>query len=303
MKIRYITIVLILICWLSLHSLTIMNYEREISLSVEELREMELIEIMTEREDERGVRIDNWQGVLLSDIFDLYDIDDFARLKFNSYDGYQVRVSEEEARKYPVLIALQRNGKAYEEDDLRLVIPGMREMFWMHAVKTIQTEDESELAPPYYIFFAEDLLDRFTIAEDPEPFRNVQGYYLVELLSLVYPFQQDEYLLTGRDGVSHQLDFETYLASAVLADTEKGYTLQGGDIPYGMWIKNIAYIQCYDRAIIFREQFENLKEISNLLEWHILPEYLLTAEREKISIELDFTAEDWRDKGVLRWEK
>jgi len=88
MKIRYITIVLILICWLSLHSLTIMNYEREISLSVEELREMELIEIMTEREDERGVRIDNWQGVLLSDIFDLYDIDDFARLKFNSYDGY-----------------------------------------------------------------------------------------------------------------------------------------------------------------------------------------------------------------------
>jgi hypothetical protein len=299
---RYFTAFLILACWSALHSLTIIDDGREISISLEELRELEQIEIITEREDERGVRIENWQGVLLSEIFTHYGIDNQAPLKFNSYDGYQVRIKVEEYQEYPILIALQRDGKNYEEDDLRLVIPGMRDMFWMQAVKIIRTENYRESTPPYYILFAEDLLSGMEVAFEPEPFRNVQGYYLAEMLSLVYPFQQDEYFLIGRDGVSHQLEFQMYLKNAVLvAADDGGYTLQGGDIPYGMWIKDIAYIQCYDRAIIFREQFRDLDEVGQLLEWENLPEHLHTEDGSRIGIDIEFSEPVWKDSGIFRW--
>ena len=54
-------------------------------------------------------------------------------------------------------------------------------------------------------------------------------------------------------------------------------------MPAGMWIKNLVYIQGGDKAIIFKNQFKNAKEISTLLGWERIyaPELKLQHENIK----------------------
>ena len=299
MKLTIISV--LLLCRLALNSLTIIDASREFDLTLDDLQQLEQQEITTERERNGVMRTDSWEGVYLRKLLSVLEVKDFEQLKINSYDGYQVRITAEDITNYPALIALKRNDVEYDLDDLRLIIPGMREMFWSHAIETIRTEDLKTMPQPYFLFFAEDLLAELTLVTDPEPFRNVQGYHFSQLLNAVYSFQDAEFLLMGRDGVTHHLDYNTYLQTALLAVDENGYNLQGKDIPWGMWIKDLAYIQLIDRVIIFKGQFTNLYEVRKLLVWENLPQILSTEDQETISTEKDFSDPIWNNRGILRW--
>ncbi|MDP8220510.1 MAG: hypothetical protein P9X26_04145, partial [Candidatus Stygibacter frigidus] len=180
------------------------------------------------------------------------------------------RLTQEEIEIHDPLIALYLNDEKLETN--RLIIPDMPGMYWISDIAIIQTESQAKLTQPHTLYFAEKLLAEVMLSNDPEPFIDVQGYYLPQLLQLAMPAMQGQYQLIGRDGISHLLDFNAYLAKAVLVKSESGYTLQSPQMPGGMWIKNIAYIQKGDVAILFRSQFASWEEVLGLTGWQEIPE-------------------------------
>jgi hypothetical protein len=301
MKILFL--IMLLLFSVAAEAFVIKDGAEETMIDLSKLQEYERIELTTEREKRGEIIIDHWQGIPLRDILPSHGLDSFDQLVFTSSDNYRIRLTAEEIGNYDPIIALNRNDSELAEDKIRLVVPGMRDMFWIDGIMTIETETYRELPLPDFIFFAEDLLSGMEIVTDPKPFRKVEGFFFFDLIAQVYPSHKEEFFLAGRDGVAHRLDFDTYLRNAVLVSDEEGIHLRSPDMPAGMWIKSLAYIQMMDRAIIFRNEFANLSEVKELRNWDKIPDTLLTTGRESLSTDIDFSDPVWRGAGLLRWQK
>lgn len=275
----------------------------ETMIDLNKLQEYDRVELTTEREKRGEIIIDHWEGVPLREILHSHGLEAFDRLVFTAGDNYRIRLSAEEIENYDPIIALNRNDTELDKDSIRLVVPGMRDMFWIDGIITVETETYRELPLPDFIFFAEDLFSGIELLKDPEPFRKVEGFLFFDLIAQVYPSHNEEFFLAGRDGVSHRLDFDTYLRNAVLVSDEEGFHLRSPDMPAGMWIKSLAYIQMMDRAIIFRNEFADLSEVKELRNWDQMPDKLITTGRESLSTDIDFSDPVWREAGLLRWQK
>ena len=300
---RVIVITLLLIGSFSVESLIIIDGNRQFSLDLEDLAEHEQVLWETNRERDGRDRIDWWSGVLLDDILASLQIRNHHQLRFASLDKYQIRLTVEELKDHPALIALKRNDLTLSENNLRLVIPGLRDMFWIQGLDVIQVEDYQQMPLPDVIYFAEDLINEILFKKNSLSDQKERDISFTELISSVYPVLQEEFLLIARDGISHRLDFETYLNSGFLIRDDKGYNLQSPDMPIGMWIKNLAYIQFFDRAIIFRDQFTNLSAVKILLDWSEVPERLWTDNSCIIDPDLDFSDPIWINCGKILWPK
>ncbi|HHE37935.1 MAG TPA: hypothetical protein ENL20_05110 [Candidatus Cloacimonetes bacterium] len=292
------------ILFLNLHSLEIKTDNESLPISIEKLQEFEQLEITTTREKNDKIKIDIWSGVDLISLLKVNEINDFAQLKFISDDNYLVRLKKKEILQTKPIIALQRNGNDLQINEIRLVVPEMRDMFWIRNLKTIEVELLQEAIFPNTIFLAENNLEKKQIRKDPEPFVDVSGYFFNDLIENIFPFLDGEFLIVGRDGVQHNLDYQTYLEKASLIFEDGKYDLKSPSMPAGMWIKEIAYIQLFDRGILFMEPFENWKQIKELLKWNNVPdEFYLFSENEKQEkrSNLDFRDPIWEKALKIKW--
>ncbi|MCD4796885.1 MAG: hypothetical protein K8R49_06950, partial [Candidatus Cloacimonetes bacterium] len=229
-------------------------------------------QVETHREKDGDPKDDVWRGRSLKSILNELNITDFDHLKFTSGDNYLVRLKKEQIEKYDPIIALYRNEKKLDPANIRLVISGMSDMFWIKNIVSIKTASLSDIPFPRKIYFAEAIIKTKQIRKKLSPFVDVQGYTLKEIAYEAFPFLQDEILIVGIDGVKHIMDYEKHLKNAVLVKNGNSFNLQSPDIPAGMWIKKLAYVQFFDRALVFQNEFKNIGEVSGLLEWDKLPE-------------------------------
>jgi len=266
---RLILLTILLSIFSSLMALTLKTAEQSYLLDTDDIYVAFPTEMATEKEKDGELIKRLWKGIKLEDILKKYNLTDYDQVKFSSDDNYQVRLTKEEIITHDPLIALYLNGEELEGN--RLIIPGMPGMYWISDVSLIETEVQAHFSLPGMFQFAEGYLDDLELIKNPEPFIDVEGYYLPQLLQMVMPSMEGQYLLIGRDGISHLLDFNDYLAKAVLVKSENGYILQSPQMPGGMWIKNLAYIQKGDIAIIFRSQFSSWEEVRTLTGWKVIP--------------------------------
>jgi len=266
---KLILLTILLSIFSSLMALTLKTSEQSYPLDTDEIYVSFPTEMATEKEKDGDVIKRIWKGFRLEDLLKKYNQSDYDQVKFSSDDNYLVRLTKEEILSHNPLIALYLNGEELEGN--RLIIPEMPGMYWISDISLIETEVQAHLSMPGMLQFAEGYLDDLELIKNPEPFIDVEGYYLAQLLQEVMPSMQGQYQLIGRDGISHLLDFNDYLAKAVLVKTETGYMLQSPQMPGGMWIKNLAYIQKGDIAIIFRAQFSSWEEVSALTGWKVIP--------------------------------
>ncbi|MCF7911518.1 MAG: molybdopterin-dependent oxidoreductase [Candidatus Cloacimonetes bacterium] len=266
---RLTFLIILLGIFSSLMALTLKTSEQSNNLDVEALYMAVPSELVTEKEKDGEIFTRTWKGVKLTDLLKKYNLADYDLVKFSSDDNYLVRLTKAEISSHESLIALYLNGEKLEGN--RLIIPDMPGMYWISNISLIETEAQANLDLPSMFQFAEGYLDDFKLIQNPEPFVDVEGYYLPQLLQMVMPSMQGQYQLIGRDGISHLLDYNDYLAKAVLVKSESGYILQSPQMPGGMWIKDIAYIQKGDIAIIFRAQFSSWEEVKTLTGWWTVP--------------------------------
>ena len=294
-------IVLVLITF-TLFSITFIDDERVIEISFEDLATKPQLELETQRDKKGEIIDDNWIGADLKALLTELNIVDFDQLKFTSEDNYQVRLSKQEIEEYAPLIALQRNGKALNEAELRLVVPQIHDMFWIQGITSITTEKANKMPLPHTLFVAEQIISKLEVISEPKPFTNVQGYFFIDLVSGIFPMLQSEFLLVGIDGVSHKLDFEKYLKNAVLIIDEDKLNLQSPNMPGGMWIKNLTYIQMFDRAVFFKDKILNLHNMSKLLGWKEIPEYFIDQDENQIEANLNFDDPIWQNVKKVKWQ-
>ncbi len=299
---KKILTIICLIVWLTLSSISIIDGKKTNEISLKELQLMPQTELKTHRDKDGEIRDDIWIGASLKDILVEFQISDFDQLRFTSEDNYQVRLTKLEIEEYSPIIALNRNDEELNEEKLRLVVPQIRDMFWIQGIVSVTTEQEDDMPAPYTLFVAEKIIENIEIVPDPEPFKNMEGFFFIDLISPKYPNLQDEFWLVSADGVSHKLDFEKYLRNAVLIVDERKYNLQSPDMPGGMWVKNLAYIQMSDRAIFFKDKLSNLHNMSRLLGWKALPAFFIDQDENKIDPKLDFNEPVWENVKKVTWQ-
>jgi hypothetical protein len=272
-----------------------------IELNSEELNNFTIISVETWRDKDGEKKQDIWQGVRLLEILQNFKIENFDYMQFNSNDNYQVRLTKDEIDTNDPILALKRNGRALSEETIRLVVPGKRDMYWIQGIASISTGKTAEMIIPTTIFVAEKIIENLKLINDPEPFKKTKGIFFRDLIAGKYPTLQCEFWLLGRDGVSHKLDYSTYLQSAVLIYDEGKFHLQSPAMPAGMWIKNIAYIQALDRGIIFLNELKNFQQLINLAEWNNSNLNFKDENGSSLDMSKDFDNSYWQKVMQIKW--
>jgi len=301
---KYLSIGLLFIWAQLIFSIDLIDSSNIISFDRQDLLRYDQITINTHRSKDGEELYDKWVGVLLKDILNEYEITDFDKLCFTSIDNYLVRVSKDNIINNNCILAIKRNDKMLSDDHIRLVIPNLRDMFWIQDINTIKTESISDVPFPHTIYFASTIIQDTPLRKELPPFINVEGYTFTEIMDKAFPFLKDEILLIGKDGIKHSLDYEKYLKNAILVKNEHSFDLKSPDMPAGMWIKDIAYIQIFDVALIFNTRFESLGEVNELVNWNILPDEVLLSsskDNKKVSSKLSFNNEQWKEVKWLKW--
>jgi len=296
---KKIIVFLVLSICLNLSSITIIHQNNE--FKIKNFEQFESVEIQTFREKKSEKITENWQGIALIQILNKFQIEDYQELKFFSDDNYLIRLKRKDIINFNPIIAIWRNGEKFSEDKLRLIVPEMRDMFWIQNLERIEVVINTETIMPQTIFIAENILKNKPLRTNLKPFINVIGFKFIDLVQDVFPILQNEFLLTGKDGIRHKLDYETYLKDAVLVLEEGNYDLKSPAMPAGMWIKNLSYIQNDDRAILFIQNFESWTEINKILDWQNLPEKIqITTEEKNINIKTHTSFKDSLWLEVIR---
>lgn len=274
-------------------------------ISLEKLGEFELHKIETTRNKDGKIKDDKWEGILLSDLLNNMNVKGYDLLKFSSEDNYQVRLTSIEVQEHSPILSLSRNGKQLSVDKIRLVGKDLRDMFWIQGIAKIETETFQKDKFPHTIYFAEAILKDKVRHADLKPFVDISGYRFGELAAEVFSNPEEELLLIGKDGVQHRLKYSQFLAEAVLEYFEDGtYLMKSPQMPAGMWIKNLAYIQGGNRAIIFQNQFKDTEDIAKLLGWNKIPESLEIKGESyttKEATNVPFSADVWQNAVKLVW--
>lgn len=303
MKIK-ITVAFILLCITGLQALQVIHENNEYQLVLEEFSQYTQRSFTTQREKDDEIKRDIWEGITVLSILAEFNIEKYDELKFTSDDNYMVRIKKADILKHDPILAFKRNGIKLPPENIRLVIPGMRDMFWIQGIVHIETLNSIKTQFPYTLFIAENILRKKDLQTELEPFVDVSGYHFSQLIEDVFPLMQEEILVVGKDGVRHLLDYQKYLKNAVLVANEGAFTLQSPDMPAGMWIKNIAYVQQFDRAIFFKSHFKNLNKLAQLLDWQNVPakiKIIAENETQEINSKTGFDNSKWEDVKCIKW--
>ncbi len=302
MKLKLIGIIMLIST--ILFSIELVDADRVINVNRSKLDSYEKVELATQRNKDGEEKNDNWVGVKLTDILEEYEISNYDKLCFVSSDNYLVRISRDDILNKEVILALVRNGKTLDDKHVRLVIPEIRDMFWIQDISMIKTESISDIPFPHTIYFAESILLNIQIRNELPPFVRVNGYTFPEIMASAFPFLKDDILVVGKDGVKHSLDYEKYLKRAVLVKNGDSFDLKSPDMPAGMWIKDLAYIQIFDVAVIFQSHFISLTEVNSILSWNNFPAEVILyfgENAEKQSSNAKFNTGNWSKTEWLEW--
>jgi hypothetical protein len=223
-----------------------------------------------------------------------FEINEFEQLVAKSEDGYLVRLQKGDISTQTIL-SLFQNGEMLTEDKIRLVVPEMRDMFWIQEIALLETETAFSRELPTIIYAGMTLLESLQIKKNPTPFTNCQGYHLIEMFGDLFPSLNGDFYLYGKDGVNHTLDFEKYLNSAVLIQEKEGLDLKSPAMPAGMWIKNIAFLQSDERIVSFYPEFLNQEDFVRKLEINNNPIQILLFTTSGESIK-------WQNNEDINWK-
>lgn len=271
-----------------------------------ELYKLETQELKTTREKDGIVRLNNWQGFRFDIWLKQQKLGDFATIRFESSDRYLVTLEKSEFDSLESYIVIAQDGIPFEEYMLRLIFPTLREMQWIKGLDRVVLESFHPLIRPTRFFLLQDTLKKYTLQKDLKPFVNIEGYYLSDVLMDLSPAEEKKVILYSRDGLKQSLTYPLHLQGAVLEKTpEDLYNLKSPQIPGGMWMKDLVYLQCDNYALISEDSINQLIRLAKILHWETTPEMqfrIVYKDSEEIMNFTDALAEPQVFRGALYFE-
>lgn len=244
-------------------------------------------EFSTSREKDGVVNTQNWTGIRFDKWLAEQKLGDFARIKFLSKDRYEVSFSKVEWDSLTCWLTYAEGGKTFPNQQFRIIFPYLREMHWVRDVARVVMENEKEIPIPQRLTSFERFFKAQELVKDPKPFTRLQGYHFDLFLAELSEKPVKDILLYSADGLIQNLQYPAQLSGAVLELGEDGkYHLKSPQIPGGMWMKDIVYLQCDSRAIIDMRHISKIIPIAKVLDWDLSPDVqvFLQTSGEKYSL-------------------
>jgi hypothetical protein len=271
-----------------------------------DLYKLERQELKTSREKDGVLRLNNWQGFRFDVWLKNQDLGKFSSIRFESDDKYLVTLTKEEFEAIESWIVVAQDQKDFEGNSLRLIFPSLREMQWVRDLKRVVLENFQPLPRPLKFLLMKPFLDSVTLHKEPKPFVNMEGWYFSEFLPKLSDAAQHQVLLYSRDGLKQNLNYPYHLEGAVLEKTKEGsYNLKSPQIPGGMWVRDIIYLQCNGTALIDQSSLNSLISLHKILQWESTPELNFTIHKTDEMLQLGFAdalAEPQVFEGALFFE-
>ncbi len=286
--------------------LSIKCNDQTIELTREQLQQMDAIQIETSREKKGLTITENWTGIQVAQLTQLLGRPDFLSVILRSDDNYQVRLSREELEQSSAVIAWAKDGKTLNDGATRLIVPNMRAMYWIFNPSRIIFETEKSAIKPTALILLNSLEASLTYQEKLTPFEKDSGYRFKDIALTAFPDVRGNFRLIAQDGITHVLDYQTYLENAIVAENGDSLNLKSPDMPAGMWIKNLVYIQKDDLCIVNSGICKDMTEVLNLLS--IDPETVsIKADNENKTVldyNKNFADPQWsQSRKVFLWYK
>lgn len=238
-----------------------------------ELHKLETQELKTSREKDGQIRLGNWQGFRFDKWLEKQNLGEFTNIRFESPDRYLVNLSLEEYSTRETWLVIAKDGAHFDNNSLRLIIPSMREMYWISDLKRVVLENFVPLPTPKRFYLMKPFLDTQKLHKNPKPFVKIEGWLFNELLPKLSESPTNKVILYSRDGLKQNLEFPLHLEGAVLEKTKDDtYNLKSPQIPGGMWIRDIVYLQCDSQALISKSSLNSLIDFAKLFGWENNPD-------------------------------
>ena len=268
-----------------------------------ELYKKEMQEIKTTRENDGIVRLNTWQGFRFDIWLKQQKLGDFATIRFESSDRYQVTLEKAEFDSLESYLVTGQDGVPFEENMLRLIFPALREMQWIKGLERVVLENFQPLIRPRRFYLMQETLKKYTLQQDPKPFVKTQGWFLSDILMDLSEAEEKQVILYSRDGLKQHLTYPLHLEGAILEKTAEGhYNLKSPQIPGGMWMKDIIYLQCDNYALISDDSINQLIRLAKTLHWETTPEMqfrIVFEDGEEVMNFTDALAEPQVFRGAL----
>lgn len=262
-------------------------------------------EVKTSREKDGVIRLNNWDGFRCDLWLKEQDPDPYGSIRFESSDRYQVSFTRNEFEALESYLVLAQDGVPFTDHALRLIFPTLREMQWIRDLQRIVLEDFSPLPMPKRFYLMESYLENIKLRHEPEPFVNIDGWFFSEILRPLSGNEDKQVILFSRDGLKQNLRYPYHLDGAVLENGRDGYHLKSPQIPGGMWVKDIIYLQCDSQALISKRNLNRMIELVKLLSWDTKPDLAFRIKRESGEETIPFSdalAEPQMFEGALYFE-
>jgi hypothetical protein len=229
-----------------------------------------IIKIETNRVRNDVSRVDTWRGIRLTEIIKKYNLTDSDAIEFLAPDRYRIVLKKSEIEEYDPIIAIQRNDTIFTKDQYRLISQNMPEMYWIaniaviRPIKTIMIPDPRRIVPYHTL---QNFIRLYT---DPEPFVNVKGYSIFDMVNLFSNNLNVFVRTVSIDGMEQNLSFMENYSGAFLVIDGDGFKIQAPMIPTGMWQKDIMLIDINGYIIFFYNSVDTdtnvaYKDFINLL--------------------------------------
>lgn len=279
-------------------ALVLHHQSGSIDIIAEDFTDEMLTTVQTSRILDDKEQIELWVGISLEHLLEAYTIAAYDEIIFTADDGYQVRLSRQEVYSHTCLLALRKDNR--DLASFRLVIPTLREMYWIAELSYIDVVENTMLMDPNILFSAENILKSLPLIIHPLSYSQQKAYLFRRLITNYLPYTYGEYVLKGNDGLERKLDYQSYLKNALVIPHEDGsFDLISPDMPAGMWIKNIAYFQnkAHGIAFFFPNAFSSYEHFSQItgLDFHDTKTEAVTDSGELLD-----KANDWLNLNELK---
>lgn len=268
-------VILLLLCSLSpLMALLIVDAKGEIhEYPYEHFFRLQGEDFETTKEVDKEIVTNTWKGIRFDRWLKEQKLGDFARISFKSGDRYEVNFNRAEWDTLTCYLAYSGEGKIFPKEQLRIIFPHLRSMHWVRDVIQVTLDNAKQIPMPVrFLNWNKFFIDR-ELVKDPKPFKKIEGYPLDDFVGELSDAQVKDVVLYSSDGLIQNLSYPSQLGGAVLERDPNGkMNLKSPQIPGGMWMKDVVYLQVDQLAIISPNSPSALIHLAKTLNWQITPE-------------------------------
>ncbi|HNX36916.1 MAG TPA: hypothetical protein PL124_04825 [Candidatus Cloacimonadota bacterium] len=229
-------------------------------------------EIITYRTREEGVRKDVWQGIRFDTWLRDNNLRDFSTIRFESDDRYLVSFDKVAFDTTACWMVFQNDKEKFKPENYRIIFPNLMQNNWIRNISKVVLEDFLPISLPKKFHSMGSILSDLELVNNPSPFVDIQGYRFEDILKPLRTGKKADVVLFSDDGFKLRLSYPKHLKGAVLELTEAGnLNLKSPQIPGGMWVKNIVYIQINKSALIKESSANKLIDLNKQFNWNLGP--------------------------------